>query len=102
MMPALSGTELANVLRRNDIPSIVILYSSKDPAELQKLVAETGAAGAISKSESAEGFMKRFEALLRVARAAESTAPARKEERRRAEDLGTPRRQGGAGRGGGD
>ena len=59
MMPALSGTELANVLRRNDIPSIVILYSSKNPTELQKLVAETGAAGAISKSEPDEAFMKR-------------------------------------------
>lgn len=79
MMPALSGTELANVLRRNDIPSIVILYSSKDPAELQKLVAETGAAGAISKSESDAGFMKRFESLLRLARAAASKPPARKE-----------------------
>lgn len=75
MMPALSGTELANVLRRNGIPSIVILYSSKNPAELQKLVAETGAAGAISKSEPDEAFMKRFESLVRLAGAAASKPP---------------------------
>lgn len=64
MMPALSGTELANVLRRNALETVVILYSSKNAAELDELVRETGAAGAISKSVSDAVFLKRFEALV--------------------------------------
>lgn len=67
MMPALSGTELANVLRRNNMNTVVIFFSSKESAELAELVRQTGAAGAISKSESDSTFLKRFDALVRLA-----------------------------------
>jgi CheY-like chemotaxis protein len=75
MMPALSGTELANVLRRNNMSTIVILYSSKESSELAELVRQTGAAGAISKSEPDGTFLKRFESLVRLA--TPSAAPSR-------------------------
>lgn len=69
MMPALSGTELANVLRRNCMHAGIILHSSKSASELEKLVKETGAAGAISKSEPDAAFMKLFQNLVHVAEA---------------------------------
>lgn len=56
MMPALSGSELANVLRRRSAETCIILYSSKPQAELDTLVRETGASGGISKSTDERRF----------------------------------------------
>ncbi len=49
MMPALSGGELANLIRRRQLRTKVILHSSKSREELALLVRDTGALGAITK-----------------------------------------------------
>jgi DNA-binding response OmpR family regulator len=69
MMPALSGTELANILRRNGMRSVVILHSSKDDAELHRLVNESGAAGGLNKALDDRTFLQRFNALIQGTRA---------------------------------
>jgi PleD family two-component response regulator len=67
MMPALNGERIATLLkgsvRTKDVG--IILHSSKSEAELAPLITETGALGAISKSERSDAFMQRFEALVR-------------------------------------
>jgi len=67
MMPALNGERLAALLRSNrSLGNIgIILHSSKAPLELAPLVEQTGAIGAISKSESEGEFMRRFHELVR-------------------------------------
>ncbi len=80
MMPALNGERLANLLRSNrSLGSMsIVLHSSKSPAELAPLVDQTGAIGAISKSESEGEFLRRFHDLVRRHQDRMSGAPARK------------------------
>jgi len=77
MMPALNGERLAALLRSNrSLGSIgIILHSSKAPLELAPLVEQTGAIGAISKSESEGEFMRRFHELVRGHLERVSSAP---------------------------
>ena len=50
MMPALTGGELASLVRRRKLNTGIILHSSKPIAELQEIVRETGALGAVTKT----------------------------------------------------
>jgi PleD family two-component response regulator len=67
MMPALNGERIATLLKGSvktkDVG--IVLYSSKSETELAPLIQETGALGAISKTEKADAFMRRFEQLVR-------------------------------------
>ena len=65
-MPALSGTELAQLLRRrNTTPGVaVVLHSSMDIDALNALVQSTGALGAIKKNPNAKLFLAEFERLV--------------------------------------
>ncbi|MGD8859615.1 MAG: response regulator [Myxococcales bacterium] len=67
MMPALSGERIAELLRSNARTGDVgiILHSSKTDEELEPLIAQTGALGAISKSHDEGEFLSRFRMLLR-------------------------------------
>ena len=64
-MPALSGGRLASLLASDAKTRHVgvILYSSTCSAELVAIAEQTGALGAISKSESSHDFVLRFNAL---------------------------------------
>jgi len=65
-MPALAGNELATLLRQNqrtrDI--CVILHSSMEADELERLVHATGVAGAIEKTADPKIFVVQFERLI--------------------------------------
>lgn len=63
MMPAMSGSELASFLRRRGISAHIVLHSSKDRMELQRLAQATGALGAISKGLDDESFAREFKKL---------------------------------------
>ena len=65
MMPAMSGGEFAGFLRRRGIETQIVLHSSKDKAELARLVRSTGALGAITKGLDDKEFEKQFLALTR-------------------------------------
>ncbi len=67
MMPAMSGSELASFLRRRGIQTHIVLHSSKDSAELQRLVRSTGALGAIPKGLDDSEFQGQFMSLVRNA-----------------------------------
>ncbi len=67
MMPAMSGSELASFLRRRGIQTHIVLHSSKDMAELNRLVRTTGALGAIPKGLSDVEFEKQFRSLTKNA-----------------------------------
>lgn len=67
MMPAMSGSELASFLRRRGIQTHIVLHSSKDRSELQRLVRTTGALGAIPKGLDDAEFEKQFQSLTRSA-----------------------------------
>jgi len=62
-MPALSGTELAMLIRRRESTKAtgVILHSSLPEAELQALMMSTGAVGVVHKTSSDERFLEEFE-----------------------------------------
>jgi DNA-binding response OmpR family regulator len=66
MMPALSGSELAQLIRRHHRTSLasVIFHSSLEPEALQALVVKTGALGALPKTNDAESFVAAFERLM--------------------------------------
>jgi CheY-like chemotaxis protein len=68
MMPALSGSELAQLIRRHHRTSLasVILHSSLAPQELDALVAKTGALGALSKTNDAGKFLADFDRLMSI------------------------------------
>lgn len=66
MMPAMSGSELASFLRRRGIKAHIVLHSSKDIVELQRLVHSTGALGAIPKGLDDEQFERQFKNLTRA------------------------------------
>jgi len=65
MMPAMSGGELASFLRRRGIQTHIVLHSSKEMSELQRLVRQTGAIGAIPKGLSDALFEKQFKTLIK-------------------------------------
>lgn len=69
MMPALSGSVLAQILRKRGVRTSVILHSSKTAAELSALVRTTGALGAITKTADEPTFARDFSRLVtRVSR----------------------------------
>jgi CheY-like chemotaxis protein len=63
MMPALSGFDLAQFLRRRGLNTVVILHSSKEAAELNSLVRSSGAAGGIQKGIDDDAFTRQFQRL---------------------------------------
>jgi CheY-like chemotaxis protein len=70
-MPALSGAELTQIIRRHHTTSetVVILYSSMDAASLSLLARKTGAFGAIQKTSQSRLFLAEFERLVAQHRA---------------------------------
>jgi CheY-like chemotaxis protein len=66
MMPALSGGELAHLIRRHHRTSLaaVILHSSLEQSELTALVQKTGALGAVPKTDDPERFVADFDRLM--------------------------------------
>jgi len=71
-MPALSGGELSQLIRRKQATSrvAVILHSSMDSEELNSLARSSGALGAIRKTANAKLFLADFERLVLRHRAA--------------------------------
>lgn len=71
MMPALSGGELGQLLKRSHATNqtAVILHSSMSLVELQPLVLRTGAIGAIGKTHDGPLFLAEFERLVAQFRA---------------------------------
>lgn len=70
MMPGLSGDRLAQLLskqvRTRKIP--IILHSSKSATDLERLVQETGAFGAIEKTSDDDRFELDFQRIVARAR----------------------------------
>lgn len=75
MMPALSGGELGQLLKRSAATShtAVILHSSLGAAVLRPVIARTGAIGSIRKTHDGAQFIAEFEAL--AARVQAGVAP---------------------------
>jgi DNA-binding response OmpR family regulator len=71
MMPALSGGELGQLLKRSTSTNqtAVILHSSLTAASLQPVIERTGAIGAIGKTHDGAKFMAEFEQLASRVRA---------------------------------
>jgi CheY-like chemotaxis protein len=67
MMPALTGGELAQVLKRRATHTSVILHSSKPPGELRALAQAAGALGSISKASGDREFTQEILRLTRRA-----------------------------------
>lgn len=67
MMPALTGGELAGMLKRRAAHTFVILHSSKPDSELRALAAATGALGAIPKTSDERRFREDVLRLTRLA-----------------------------------
>ena len=65
MMPALSGGELGQLLKRSTSTNqtAVILHSSMAAASLQSVIERTGAIGAIAKTHDGVKFMAEFNRL---------------------------------------
>jgi CheY-like chemotaxis protein len=65
-MPALSGGEIAKIIRHNQSTSktAVILYSGMDGAALDELARSSGALGAIQKTSNPKLFLAGFERLV--------------------------------------
>jgi DNA-binding response OmpR family regulator len=65
MMPAMSGVDLATFLKKRGLTRklSVILHSSKRAVELGPLVRQTGALGAIAKTDDTLSFLAEFERL---------------------------------------
>jgi CheY-like chemotaxis protein len=65
MMPALSGGELGQLLKRSNSTNqtAVILHSSMSAESLQPVIDRTGAIGAIGKTHDGAKFMLEFERL---------------------------------------
>ena len=68
MMPGLSGDQLVSLILDNQIykekETKFILFSSKEVEELADLVQQSGAIGAISKTNDPDEFLSRFESLI--------------------------------------
>ena len=71
MMPALSGGELGQLLKRSTSTNqtAVILHSSMDATALEAVIERTGAIGAIGKTHDGAKFMLEFERLAARAKA---------------------------------
>ena len=67
MMPALTGPELARVVRKH-LSTFIILYSSRPQAELNELVRELDVAGAISKALGEAEFARELTRIIRQTR----------------------------------
>jgi DNA-binding response OmpR family regulator len=67
MMPALTGGELAQVLKRRAVHTSVILHSSKPRGELRVLADATGALGCVSKELDEREFTQEVLRLTRRA-----------------------------------
>lgn len=65
-MPALSGGELTQLMRRNESTanSAVILHSSMEAEALAALASSTGALGALQKTAKEKVFLAGFERLV--------------------------------------
>jgi DNA-binding response OmpR family regulator len=70
-MPALSGEELALLMRRSRATagSAIILHSTLESTALGDLARKTGAIGAIQKTSNSRMFLAEFERLLSQYRA---------------------------------
>lgn len=70
MMPALSGGELGQLLKRSASTNrtAVILHSSMSISSLQPVIQRTGALGAIAKTHDGGKFLADFEQLVSRAR----------------------------------
>jgi DNA-binding response OmpR family regulator len=70
MMPALSGGELGQLLKRSTSTNqtAVILHSSMAGTSLESVIERTGALGAIPKTSDAAAFIAEFELLTSRAR----------------------------------
>ena len=64
MMPALSGAKLAHFLHQRGIPAHVILHSSRQSDELEKIAARIGAIGYITKGGDDNEFASEFERIV--------------------------------------
>ena len=66
MMPALSGAELGQLLKRSHTTNqtAVILHSSMSQAALQPVIERTGALGAIGKTHDGVQFLAEFERII--------------------------------------
>ena len=66
MMPALSGGELGQLLRRSTSTNrtAVIPHSSMATASLQAVIERTGAIGAIPKTQDGAKFLAEFERII--------------------------------------
>jgi DNA-binding response OmpR family regulator len=66
MMPALSGGELGQLLKRSHSTNqtSVILHSSMSTASLLPVIQRTGALGAIGKTQDGTKFLAEFEELV--------------------------------------
>jgi len=67
MMPALGGEQIAGLLKQSRLTRDVgvILHSSKSEAELARLLGDSGAVGAITKTSDTRIFLEQFEQLAR-------------------------------------
>lgn len=64
MMPALTGSELARVLKRREVKTGIIVYSSLPQAHLDQVARDVGAVGAISKALGDVEFEHQFSLLV--------------------------------------
>src|SRR5687767_11870974 len=64
MMPALTGSELARVLKRRQVKAAIIVHSSLPQAHLDKIADEVGAIGALSKTLDDLDFERHIRRLV--------------------------------------
>jgi CheY-like chemotaxis protein len=74
MMPALTGAELARLLKRH-MTKGVIVHSSLSPDELERVARDVGAAGGISKRLGDREFAREMTRFIRLTRAEFEEAP---------------------------
>jgi DNA-binding NtrC family response regulator len=67
MMPALSGKDIAALLKKRGIDTVVILHSSVPSAELTRSAVESGAAGAMAKTSDEKVFLSEFARIVNAA-----------------------------------
>jgi len=63
-MPALTGSELARVLKRRQVKAAIIVHSSLPQAQLEKVAREVGAIGALSKALGDAEFERHLKRLV--------------------------------------
>jgi two-component system alkaline phosphatase synthesis response regulator PhoP len=64
MMPALTGSELARVLKRREVKTGIIVYSSLPQAHLDQVARDVSALGALSKALDDTEFERQFLRLV--------------------------------------